>query len=85
QRNAKKHLARMRKTGKPTVLTVNGKPEAVVMSAKAYEELYEMADRLETLVHLRESLDAVERGETIPLEEAKERFYRQVEARRKRA
>lgn len=85
QRNAKKHLARMKRTGKPAVLTVNGKPEAVAMSAKAFEEMWDKVDQLETIYALRESLDAVDRGETIPWEEAKARLQRRFDDRRKRA
>lgn len=37
--NAKSHLQRLRKTGRPEILTVNGKAEAVVMSPEAYDRL----------------------------------------------
>jgi len=38
-RNAKAHLKRLRRTGRPELLTVNGKAEVVVQSAPAYERL----------------------------------------------
>jgi PHD/YefM family antitoxin component YafN of YafNO toxin-antitoxin module len=43
-RNAKSHLARLKKAGQPQVLTVNGQAEAVVLSAAAYQQ---MLDELE--------------------------------------
>ena len=44
QRNTKKHLRRLRRTGKPEVLTVNGQAELVVQSAGAYQKLLDLAD-----------------------------------------
>jgi len=39
KRNAKIHLRRLRKTGRPEVLTVNGKATLVVQNAAAYVEM----------------------------------------------
>lgn len=38
QRNTKSHLQRLKSTGRPEVLTVNGKAELIVQNAAAYEE-----------------------------------------------
>jgi hypothetical protein len=38
QRNTKSHLRRLKATGRPEVLTVNGKAAVVVQDAFAYEE-----------------------------------------------
>lgn len=38
QRNTKAHLRRLKATGRPEVLTVNGKAELIVQDAAAYEE-----------------------------------------------
>jgi len=37
QRNTKAHLRRLKNTGRPEVLTVNGKAELIVQNAAAYE------------------------------------------------
>ena len=37
QRNAKNHLKQMKKTGRPRVLTINGKAELIVQDAKSYQ------------------------------------------------
>ena len=50
QRNAKEHLARLRETGRPAVLTVNGRSELVVQSAEAYQQLLDRLERAEVLV-----------------------------------
>jgi len=47
-RNAKVHLKRLRRTGRPELLTVNGKAEVVVQSAAGYQRLI---DSLEELTH----------------------------------
>ena len=38
-RNTKTHLKRLKQTGRPELLTVNGKAEVVVQSAAAYQRL----------------------------------------------
>lgn len=51
QRNTQKHLARLKKSGEPEVLTINGKAEMVVLSADAFHELIkslELAENLQT-------------------------------------
>lgn len=39
QRNTKAHLKRLKSTGRPEVLTVNGKAELIVQDAAAFEEM----------------------------------------------
>jgi len=43
KQNAQEHLHRLRRTGRPEVLTVNGKAEAVVMTPETYDRLMDMA------------------------------------------
>ena len=38
-RNTKAHLKRLRRTGRPELLTVNGRAQVVVQSASAYQRL----------------------------------------------
>ena len=45
-RNTKAHLKRLRRTGRPELLTVNGKAEVVVQSASAYQRLIETLEKL---------------------------------------
>ena len=44
QRKTREHIRRLRETGRPEVLTVNGRAALVVYDAAAYQEI---ADRLE--------------------------------------
>ena len=48
-RNIKGHIKRLKRTGRPELLTVNGKAEVVVQSASAYQRLIESMERLKRL------------------------------------
>jgi PHD/YefM family antitoxin component YafN of YafNO toxin-antitoxin module len=45
-RNTKAHLKRLRRTGRPELLTVNGKAEVVVQNASAYQRLINLLEKL---------------------------------------
>jgi hypothetical protein len=45
-RNTKAHLKRLRRSGRPELLTVNGKAEVVVQSAPAYQRLLNLLEKL---------------------------------------
>ena len=45
-RNTRAHLKRLRRTGRPELLTVNGKAEVVVQNASAYERLIKTLEKL---------------------------------------
>ena len=68
-RKTKEHIAWLKKTGKPEVLTVNGQAEIVVQSAKAYQKLLESAQLAETLAGIQRGLDQAKRGEGRPMRE----------------
>jgi PHD/YefM family antitoxin component YafN of YafNO toxin-antitoxin module len=70
QRNTREHMARMKATKKPVVLTVNGKAELVVQDADAYQEMLDKIERAETISAIREGLAEIERGEAVDAREA---------------
>ena len=47
QRNAKAHLKRLKKSGRPQVLTVNGQAELVVQDAASYQKLLDELEQAE--------------------------------------
>ena len=59
-------MKRVRKTGRPLVLTVKGKAEMVVLDPKTYQYV---ADQLDSIARLRSSLEQAKRGEFRPLDE----------------
>jgi len=50
----------MKKTGRPLVLTINGKPEAVLLDAASYQEV---ASHLDAIAAIRRGLAQAKRGE----------------------
>lgn len=69
QRHAKAHIRRLRKTGRPQVLTVNGRATVVVQDAAAYQELLERAERADAVAAIKVGLEEMRRGKGRPLEE----------------
>src|SRR5262245_4164357 len=76
QRNAKSHIRRLKKTGEPEVLTVNGQAEVVVQDAAAYQKLIDDLDRKEAIEGIKRGLEQVKRGEEISLAEFDARMRR---------
>jgi prevent-host-death family protein len=74
QRNAKKHLARINKTGRPEVLTVNGKAEAVLVGKRSYEQMMESLEELETLKSIRRGIEDMQAGRTVSAAEVHEKL-----------
>ena len=66
KRNTAQVMKRMRKSGSPVVLTVNGKAEAVVQDAAAYQRLMVLAERAEMMEFLREAKADADAGRTVP-------------------
>lgn len=69
QRNTKEHIQRLKETGRPEVLTVNGKAEIVVQDAASYQKLLELIDRAETIEGIQRGLESMQRGEGKPAHE----------------
>lgn len=67
-------IGRLKKTGRPVVLTINGKAEVVVQDAKSYQQMLELVDRAEAVVGIRKGLTSMARGEGIPAEKAFEKL-----------
>ncbi len=68
-RNHKAHVARLKATKAPEVLTVNGRAEVVVQDAASYQDLVDRLYRMETLAAIREGIASAERGELKPAEQ----------------
>ena len=69
QRKTRKHVERLRESGRPEVLTINGKASLVVQDADAYQRLLELADRMDTLLAVKAGLESTRRDEGISLEQ----------------
>ncbi len=66
-------VKRLKKSGAPVVLTVNGKAQVVVQDAEAYQQMRQFAARAEreaTIAAIQEGIADVEAGRTVPLKAA---------------
>jgi len=64
QRNTKSHLRRLKNSGRPEVLTVNGRAELIVQDAAAFE------DMLDAIRGIQRGLDAMKAGTSKPFRQA---------------
>ena len=63
KRNTAEYVKRMKKSGGPLVLTVNGKAEIIVQDAEAYQAIIERLERAEAAAAILKGMDEFERGE----------------------
>lgn len=63
-------LSHIRETGRPLVLTVNGKAAAVLQDAEAYQRLLDMAASANAAEGIRQGREDVAAGRTLEAAEA---------------
>ena len=68
QRNTKSHLKRLKATGRPAVLTVNGKAELIVQDAAAYE------DMIDAICGIQRGLESMAAGKGEPARKVLDRI-----------
>lgn len=69
KRNTAKFVKRMKKSGSPVVLTVNGKAQVIVQDAESYQKMLELLERAEAIEGIRKGLDDVKKKKTKSLDE----------------
>lgn len=75
KQNASKLIKQVQETKKPVILTVNGKPAAVIQDVDSFQRQSGEREYWETVRALRRSLESVQNGEKlIPAEEVFERI-----------
>ena len=79
KRNSSGLMKRMKKTGRPLVLTVNGKAEAVLLDAAAYQQV---ASHLDAIANIRQGLHEAERGMGRPAKEVFDELKREAKSGR---
>jgi prevent-host-death family protein len=66
KRNSNLVMTKLKESGGPVVLTVNGKAEIVVQDAAAYQRLVALAEKAEMMEFLQESREDAITGDTLP-------------------
>jgi prevent-host-death family protein len=74
KRNSSGLMRRMKKTGRPLVLTVNGKAEAVVLDPTIYQQV---AEHLDVIARIRRGLDQAKNGEGQTVDEVFDELERE--------
>ena len=77
--NSSALIKRLQETGDPLGLTVDGTVQAVVLNAKAYQQLVELAEKSLALKSIQKSLEEVEQGKTQGIEQALESIEKKYE------
>ena len=67
--NSVKMMQRLKKTRRPIILTVNGKPEAVVQDPAAYQRLLNLAAEADASEGIRQGLEELRQGKGRPARE----------------
>ncbi len=73
QRHTKSHLRRLKTSGRPEVLTVNGKAELIVQDAAAFE------DMLDAIRGIQRGLDEMKAGKGEPARKVLDRIRAKYE------
>ena len=62
KRDTARLVSRLKDTGRPSVLTVNGRPELVVMDARAWQDVQDQLEYAGAVAGIRKGLDQVRDG-----------------------
>jgi prevent-host-death family protein len=62
-------MRHLKETGRPVILTVNGKAAAVVQDAEAYQRLLDLAAEVSAAEGIRQGLEDLAAGRTRPARE----------------
>lgn len=84
KRNTTEYVKKIKKSGHPLVLTVNGKAEIVVQDAESYQRMLELLDRAEAIEAVREGLESVRREKTMSLDQFDKEMRKKIRASKKR-
>lgn len=61
-RDHKSHIERLRASGLPEVLTINGKAQIVIQDAVAYQKMLDLIDELDATRILKQRLASLDEG-----------------------
>jgi prevent-host-death family protein len=84
KRNTTEYVKKIKESGNPLILTVNGKAEIVVQDAESYQRMLNLLDRAETIEAVREGLESARQGKTMSLDEFDKEMRKKIRATKKR-
>ncbi len=83
KRNTNEYVKKIKKSGNPLILTVNGKAELIVQDAESYQRMLALLDRAETIEAVHEGLESVRQGKTMSLDEFDKEMRKKIRAPKK--
>jgi prevent-host-death family protein len=81
KRQTSAFVKRLKKSGDPVVLTVNGKAQVVVQDAEAYQRMRQLAARAEreaSIAAIKEGLADIESGRTVPARDSLKQIAKEL-------
>jgi prevent-host-death family protein len=69
KRRTPEAIEEMKRSGRPQILTVNGRAELVVQDVASYQRLLDLIERAEAIEGVRLGLESAARGEGRPVDE----------------
>ncbi len=84
KRNSTELFERLESSGRPQVLTVDGKAKAVVVGVEAFERMADIVEKAETLEGIRRGIADMKAGRTMSLAEAEAEVRKRLGLRRKK-
>lgn len=70
KRKTSEIVKHIKSSGRPTILTVNGKPELVVQDAASYQKMLDSIEYMETIRGIERGLEAMQKSEYISADNA---------------
>lgn len=77
-------VKKIKESGTPLVLTINGKVELVVQDAESYQRMLEVLDRAKVIEAIREGLGSVRQGKTMSLDGFDKEMRKSIRGPKKR-
>lgn len=84
QRHAREHIAKLKRTGKPAILTINGQAEVVVQDVSSYQRLLDELEQAQGLAGLRRGLTQANSNEGRPMRDVVEELEGRAAIRSRR-
>jgi len=83
KRRTNELIEKLESSGRPQVLTVDGRPKLVLLAVADFERLMDLADQADTLAGIRRGLADVKAGRTMSLKEFEAAVRKQRKVRRR--
>ncbi len=65
KRDTTNFMSRLKQTGRPAILTVNGKPELVVIDARAWQDLQDQSEYGNAVAGIQKGLEQARDGQSM--------------------